>query len=233
MSMIFDMMDAEAKIGYSFKDKSLLRRAFTHSTYSNENKALSNESIEFLGDSVLSFIVTSYIFNKHPEMNEGQLTELRAKIVSRVPLSDTVKLLKLDENMLLGEGERKAGTLSINVYCDLYEAVTGAVYLDGGLENARKFVLRTLNKYLNINQKKETKDYKSLLSEYTQKNLKTTARYQVALKKGPSHNPDFTINVLLRNEIICQGEGETKKAAEQNAAKNAFEILTKNNSIVE
>lgn len=232
MSMIFDMMDAEEKIGYSFKDKNLLRRAFTHSTYSNENKAASNESLEFLGDSVLNFVVTSYIFNKHPEMNEGKLTELRAKIVSRVPLSDTVKLLKLDEDMLLGEGERKAGALSINIYCDLYEAVVGAIYLDGGLEFAKKFILNTLGKYLN-KKGYEEKDYKSVLSEYTQKNLKTTAKYQVALKKGPSHNPDFTVNVLLKNKIVSTGEGETKKAAEQAAAKGAYEILTKEKSVIE
>lgn len=228
MSMIFDMMDAEEKIGYSFKDKSLLRRAFTHSTYSNENKALSNESLEFLGDSVLNFVVTSYIFNKNPHMNEGQLTALRAGIVSRVPLADTVKLYKLDENMLLGEGERKAGVLSINVYCDLYEAITGAIYLDGGLEKAQRFILQTLKKYLNV-EKKNTKDYKSMLSEYTQKYLKTTVKYQVELRKGPSHNPGFVVNVSLNNKVISKGEGSTKKAAEQNAAEIAIGIITKEN----
>lgn len=228
MSMIFEMMDAEAKIGYSFRDKNLLRRSFTHSSYSNENNAASNESLEFLGDSVLNFVVTSYIFDRNPNMNEGQLTKLRATIVSAVPLSETIKFLKLDENILLGEGEKKANNLSHNIYCDLFEAIVGALYLDGGLEIAKKFILKTLSRRLNNGLHKiDTTDYKSQLSEFTQKNLKATVKYQTALKTGPSHNPDFTINVIFNNEIICQGKGNTKKLAEQDAAKNAMEVLKK------
>ena len=228
MSMIFEMTDVETKIGYSFKDKCLLRRAFTHSTYSNENKADNNESLEFLGDSVLNFIVTSYIFKRYPDLNEGQYTRLRASIVSAMPLSETVKALKLNEYMLLGAGEQKTKDLSHNIYCDLYEAVVGAIYLDGGFDFARKFVIKTLDGFLNKNiSLTDNVDYKTKLSEFTQKNLKNTVKYQTAAKTGPSHNPDFTVNITLDGKILCSGTGNNKKSAEQDAAKNAFNILSK------
>ncbi|MCL1901459.1 MAG: ribonuclease III [Firmicutes bacterium] len=227
MSMIFEMTDAEKKLGYSFKDKNLLRQAFTHSSYSNENHAKNNEALEFLGDSVLNFVITSYIFIKYPGLNEGQLTKMRSNIVSATPLSDAVKKLKIDQNMLLGAGEKNSQSLSINIFCDLFEAIVGAIYIDGGLECAKKFILKNLQQQLNLNVNLDFTDYKSKLSEYAQKSLKTKVVYKTATISGPSHNPNFDIDVLVDNNIVGHGFGNTKKSAEQNAAKDALNNLVK------
>jgi len=227
MSMIFEMTDAEKKIGYSFSDKNLLRQAFTHSSYSNENHAKNNEALEFLGDSVLNFVITAYLFNKYPGLSEGQLTKMRSNIVSAVPLSDAVKKLKIDKNMLLGIGEKNSQSLSINIFCDLFEAIVGAIYIDGGLESARKFILKNLNQQLNMNVNLDFTDYKSKLSEFAQKNLKTKVVYKTVSISGPSHNPNFDIDILVDNKVIGHGFGNTKKAAEQNAAKDALNNLVK------
>jgi len=225
MSMIFEMTDAEEKIEYSFKDKNLLRQAFTHSSYSNENNAKNNEALEFLGDSVLNFVITAYLFSKYPGLDEGQLTKMRSTVVSAAPLSAAVKKLKVDKDMLLGAGEQNSGNLSINVFCDLFEAIVGAIFIDGGLENAKQFILKNLKPNLSFNINLDFTDYKSKLSEYVQKNLKKPVSYKITSTTGPAHNPNFNISVFLDDKTVGQGFGNTKKLAEQNAAKDALNNL--------
>ena len=229
MSMIFPIHECEEKLGYSFSDKALLRTCFTHNSYANEHGVESNEKLEFLGDSVLSFTVAEHLY-KTCSGDEGDLTKLRAGLVSTLPLSRAACDCGLDKFMLLGEGEKKNGVR--DTMCEnLFEAIVGGIYLDGGVEKAKKFIYDklinasaggTLGKSpLNI-------DYKSRLQEMVQAGRKKgRIEYVVLGKNGPDHAPTFTCGVNIDGALIASGDGSSKKNAEQKAAEKAINKLKK------
>ncbi|MDD4002751.1 MAG: ribonuclease III [Clostridia bacterium] len=224
--MIFDISEAENRIKYTFKDKILLRQAFTHSSYSNENNALSNERMEFLGDALLNFIIADFLYKKYPDIDEGELTQKRSSLVSAKPLSEAACGLKLEELILLGEGEKKSAYKSVNISADLFESVTAAIYLDGGIANAARFIKYALRKNLSgKNSKSDIIDYKSELSEYSQKKYGKKAKYKLIKQEGYAHMPSFTIAAIVDGKEYSPAKAESKKQAQQLAAENALNII--------
>ncbi|MBO7345241.1 MAG: ribonuclease III, partial [Clostridia bacterium] len=217
--MIFDIYGCEEKIGYSFKNKMLLRQCFTHSSYANEHGEQDNELLEFFGDSILEFVVTEYLF-KNTKGDEGRLTKERAEMVSKTPLLKSVLSLGLDKFVLLSRGLAENNKLEEKLYSSIYEALVAGIYLDGGLLAVKNFISRTLiadyekNKNKKSQKKKPTEDFKSKLQEYVQKKKLGSIRYELLWKKGPDHMPKFRVAVLLNGARIAEGEGESKKGAE-------------------
>lgn len=220
---IFELSEAEKTLNYVFKDKTLLRTCFTHSSYSNENKScLSNERLEFLGDSVLGMVVSEFLFLRDKEYREGVLTAEKQKYVSSVPLSETTKKLGLNRFLLLGAGN-KFDKDNKNICENLYEAIVGGLYLDGGMEVAKKFIYATL---LN-DTKKENKvfDYKSELQVFTQRNKMGIPVYKTLSEMGKSNNPLFKVAVFVEGKMISEAFGNKKSVAEQSCAKTALEFF--------
>ena len=214
----------ETITGYVFKDKLLLRRAFTHSSYINEHRLDRNdcnERIEFLGDAVLELVSSEFLYKKYPEMAEGELTKLRASLVCEPTLAIDAKEINLSEFLILGKGEDKTmGRYRDSVVSDAMESVIGAIYLDGGLKPAREFILRFI---LNdIESKQLYHDAKTALQEIIQNEYETAPVYAITGESGPDHNKSFCAEVSANGEVIGKGEGRTKKSAEQQAA---FEAL--------
>ena len=217
------MKQLEKNIGYHFRDKELLKVAVTHSSYANENRdAIAyNERLEFLGDAVLQLVTSEKLFKENPEMPEGQMSKQRAALVCEDALAGYSHDFDLGQFMLLGKGEESSGGRTRpSILADAFEAVTGAIFLDGGMENAKKFVLRFIDDaHLSL------KDYKTLLQEIIQKNPGEKLTYVVTGESGPDHNKSFTIEVHLNSNVIGSGEGKSKKRAEQAAAKEALVLM--------
>lgn len=221
------MADLEKNIGYRFGDRSILDEALTHSSYANEHgldRIESNERLEFLGDAILSIIVAEYLYAKRPKLPEGELTKQRAALVCEGALAKFANEINLGDSIKLGKGEVKGGgdkrpsTLS-----NCFEALIAAIYLDGGMEPARYFVLRFVQEHDKLEE--DTWDYKTELQEVIQKNPEEKLRYVVANEEGPDHDKTFTVEVLLNSNVIGRGEGHSKKAAEQKAAKEALSLM--------
>ena len=222
------MESLEKNIGYSFKDKSLLKLALTHSSYANEmgDASRCNERLEFLGDSVLSLIVSEYIYNKYPNMPEGELTRLRASLVCEKSLCEFSKQLNIGEYMLLGKGEsQNGGRERPSILADAFEAVLAAIYLDAGFEYAKKHVLRFVIEELNHTEDEVFKDYKTTLQEVIQRNREEHLSYILVDESGPDHNKLFKVEVHLNSNVIGSGVGKSKKQAEQLAAKQALQLM--------
>lgn len=222
--MIELLAKTEEKIGYVFKDKTLLRKALTHSSYLNEHRDAEecNERLEFLGDSVLSLICSDHLYHTR-KGDEGDLTKTKALLVCEEALSTYAKELNLGESLLLGRGEKLAGAEHRNsILCDEVEAILGAIYLDGGYENARSFILPFLIRGAeNFRQH----DYKTVLQEVIQKNPGESLKYVIADDFGPEHEKTFLCHLYLNSNRISEGRGRSKKAAEQAAAKEALELM--------
>lgn len=222
-----DYSELENLIGYSFNDKNHLDIAFTHKSYTNENlvkKHQSYERYEYLGDAILEFLVSRFLFDTYPDMPEGKLTKLRASIVCEFTLSKLSRELNLGNYGFFSKGERNTGGYNRDsILCDMFESLLGAIYLDGGLEEADGFVKRLL--LTDIENKVLYYDSKSMLQEYSQKN-NIVLSYNLLSESGPEHNKQYHVNVMLDEEIIAEGIGHSKKSAEQNAA---FEALNKLN----
>ncbi|WIF94611.1 ribonuclease III [Caminicella sporogenes] len=222
-----NILKFETVINYTFKDKELLLEALTHSSYANEKKKKNykyNERLEFLGDAVLSIIISDYLFRKYPNLPEGDLTKTRAKIVCEPTLSDCARDIKLGDFLLLGKGEKSTGGKDrTSILADAFEAVIGAIYLDGGLEKARDFVLKQMSKVIEdaVNGKIFI-DYKTKLQEILQNENNIKITYEVVKEKGPDHNKIFYTQVKKNDEIIGYGSGKSKKESEQSAAKMAL-----------
>lgn len=218
--------ELENLIGYSFSDKSLLDTAFTHKSYTNENivkKHESYERFEYLGDAILEFLVSKYLFDTYPDKPEGELTKLRASIVCEFTLSKLSRELNLGSYGYFSKGERNTGGPNRDsILCDMFESLLGAIYLDGGLEEANIFVKRLL--LTDIEHKKLYYDSKSKLQEYAQKN-NITLCYNLISENGPEHDKEYKVNVQLSDKIISEGTGHSKKTAEQNAAFSALKLL--------
>lgn len=215
----------EEKLGYTFQNPALLTRALTHSSYANEQNAPGdNERLEFLGDSVLGFITAEYLFSEHKGVPEGELTRLRAYAVCEKSLDVYAKQLGLGEFLLLGKGEeRTGGRTRASVLSDAFEAVIAAMYLDGGMEAVKPFVLRYVGPY--VEAKPVFRDYKTTLQEVTQQNPGETLEYAVVSESGPDHDKHFTVEVHLNSNVLGRGSGPSKKKAEQAAARQALELM--------
>lgn len=221
-----DLDNFQKRIGYEFKDISILKNALTHSSYANEKmtgKFKDNERLEFLGDAVLEVTSSDNIYRNNPKMNEGRMTRLRASIVCEPTLAMCAREIKLDEYIMLGKGEEMTGGRSRDsIVSDAFEAVIGAIYLDGGFANAKEFVNQfVLN---DIENKQLFFDSKTILQEVVQaKGLE--AQYELLEETGPEHDKTFHVHAFIKGEFDVKGQGHTKKAAEQKAAYNALLYL--------
>lgn len=221
------MDELERKIEYTFKNRDYLFEALTHSSYANENAGCfpCNERMEFLGDAVLSIISAEYLYTKFPKMPEGRLTKLRSSLVCTQSLSAFAKEIELGAYLKMGKGETASGGANRpSVLENAFEAMIAAIYLDGGMEEARRFVLRFLSREVE-NQHSNFHDYKSLLQEIIQQNPDETLTYTVVGTSGPDHDKRFDVELKLNSNIIGKGHGTSKKNAEQLAAKEALELM--------
>ena len=219
------MQELEKNLGYTFKNKDLLKQALTHSSYANETRTQSNERLEFLGDSVLSLIVSDHIYNRF-NTPEGELTKLRAALVCETSLYEFSKELNIGEFMLLGKGEQQyKGNERPSILADAFESVLAAIYLEGGMNPAKELVLRFVKEDLIHIEKITFKDYKTKLQEVIQKNPEERLEYVLVDEQGPDHNKEFTVDIMLNSNVIATGKGRSKKAAEQSAASKALELM--------
>ncbi len=226
------MEKLENLLDYKFKDLSLLENALTHSSYANEVKGSrsSNERLEFLGDSVLSIIVSDYIYKNFKNMPEGELTRLRSSLVCEKALCSFSRELNLGKYLLLGKGEEKGGGRDRDsILADAFEAVLAAIYLDGGIAPARKHVMNFVLRELKTHSAEDSfKDYKTELQEIIQRNPEESVVYKLISEKGPDHDKEFTVTVYLNSNAIGTGSGKSKKQAEQMAAMQALKLMGKN-----
>lgn len=222
------MREFEKKIGYTFENPLLLETAFTHSSYVNEGKheRENNERLEFLGDSVLSVLVAEHLYRSFPKKTEGELTKLRASLVCDHSLAEFAKRISLGDQLVMGKGEANSGGRTrLSNLEDAFEALVGAIYLDGGLEQARRFVLSFLPKKIDLAQSERLQDYKTQLQEIIQQNPEEKLRYVMVGESGPDHDKRFSVEVCLNSNVIGRGSGKSKKQAEQSAAKQALELM--------
>ena len=216
--------ELEQRLGYTFRNRKLLEHALTHSSYANENRKdglTSNERLEFLGDSVLGFVVASYLFETYPERPEGELTKLRAALVCEKSLAAAAAKLNLGAALLLGQGEEHGGgRKSSSITADAKESVLAAAYLDGGLEAASGIIHRLI---LSAGiPDLQDQDYKTRLQELVQREKNQQLSYQLTGESGPDHDKHFSVAVLLNDKVVGCGEGRSKKHAEQAAAAAAI-----------
>ncbi len=228
-----DILEFEEKINYKFKDKKLLEKAFSHSSYANESKKRmieSNERLEFLGDAVLELVISEYIYNHYKEMPEGELTKFRANIVCEPTLAKEARKLDIGKFLKLGKGEENTGGRERDsILADAFESVIGAIFLDGGIESAKNYILGLMIPVAKELQNSfRIADYKTYLQEILQKESKETVIYNIINESGPDHNKKFVAAAFHKNVKISEGEGRTKKEAEQKAAYN----FLKNNKVI-
>ena len=223
------MKDLEEQLGYRFQDPRLLENALTHSSYANEHKEKgipSNERLEFLGDSILGMVVADHLFQEHPKLPEGELTRIRASLVCERSLYQVGQQLKLGSFLRLGRGERSGGGRERpSILADAVEAILAAVYLDGGLAQARQLIERLILDH--EGEQQGTQDYKTMLQELVQRKSGQVLSYELTGESGPSHAKNFTVCVCLNGKSLGSGQGRSKKAAEQAAAQAAVAALKK------
>ena len=217
------MQELEKKLNYTFRNQELLREALNHSSYANEHRSQglgSNERLEFLGDSVLGFVTAEYLFARHPDLPEGDLTRIRAALVCEQSLHEVAQKLNLGSYLKLGKGEEAGGGRHrASILADATESVFAAVYLDGGLEAARALIHRVLlDKERETDVEERRRDYKTELQELVQRRSNQTLQYELVSASGPDHAKVFTSRVLLNGQPIGKGQGHSKKEAEQAAA---------------
>ena len=214
----------ENRIGYEFRNRNLLILALTHSSYANEKKlgkAGCNERLEFLGDSILGFVVANYLYRSFPDKPEGELTRMRASLVSEDALFQFAQEIHLGEYLRLGHGEDLGGGRNRpSVVSDAFEAVIAALYLDGGMEVAKSFILPFITE-----GKHAEADYKTRLQEIVQQNPEERLSYVVEQESGPDHDKHFVVAVRFNSDKVARGEGRSKKMAEQHAAREALKLL--------
>ena len=218
------LKELQQKIGYQFKDETLLKQALTHSSFANEqkiNKLGNYERLEFLGDAVLELVSSEFLFNENKDMPEGQLTRLRASMVCEPALAYCARDISLGAYILLGKGEESTGGRKRDsIISDVMEAVIGAIFLDGGIDNAKKYIYRFV--LSDLEDKILFMDSKTLLHEDIQKNNTAQLRYELVGETGPDHDKEFSVEAYLDEKLIGTGVGRTKKAAEQQAAYEAL-----------
>lgn len=224
---LWELLDS---LNVKINNRRLILNAFVHASYVNEHDHFKedNERLEFIGDAVLQIIVSEFLYNHEKNLSEGDMTLYRARLVREEALVEYSEILSLNQYLLLGMGEeRTGGRERPSINADLFEALLGAIYLDSGLENARKIVDAVLEKDLSKVNITTITDYKTKLQEYVQSDRRESVKYEVINTTGPSNAPEFEVVVKLNNLVFGQGKGTSKKRAEQEAAKNAFEKLVK------
>lgn len=222
------MQQFEEIIRYSFRNGELLHEALSHSSYANENKRArhSNERLEFLGDSVLSLVVSEYLFQHFKHLPEGELTKIRASLVCEKALHSFAQRIDLGDFLLLGKGEEHTGGRErASILADAFEAVIAAIYLDGGLEAAKKHILSFIPRNIDSRKTISFNDYKTILQEIIQQNPEERVEYVMKSQSGPDHDKAFVVQVCLNSNVIGNGTGRSKKEAEQMAAKEALELM--------
>ena len=225
-----ELNELEARIGYRFRDDSLLRTALTHSSFANEHfggREGCNERLEFLGDSVLSLTVCNYLYRTYPELPEGRLTVLRKNLVCQRALADYATKLSLGSFLLLGKGEAKDGREKPKLLEDAFEALLGAIYLDSGsLETVAAFLLPFIKGEIAKMEKElqPLEDYKTLLQQYVQQTPGEELRYELTGEEGPDNAQTFEVRVLVNSNCFGTGRGSSKNEAEQNAAREALKL---------
>ncbi|HXL15030.1 MAG TPA: ribonuclease III [Methylomirabilota bacterium] len=235
----FDLRGFEAVLHYKFRDTELARQALTHRSYlhslpdKEKGGGESNERMEFLGDSVVGLVVNEFLYRKFTSLREGELTKMKSLLVSRVILSRTAKDMGLGDHILLSEAETGSGGRDrASILADTLEGVIGAVYLDGGLEPARRLTERLLLRQVHeILSDANLANYKSMLQEYVQGEFKTHPQYRISSEIGPDHEKVFTVEVVVNQKVLGRGHGSNKKEAEQEAARDAllhFEKIVRN-----
>ena len=220
--------DLEAAIGYKFKDISLLQNALAHSSYANErwhNSLMSNERLEFLGDSILGMMVAEYLYRTFPDRPEGELTRMRADMVCEQTLAAVAGRIDLGRHLLLGNGEEQGGGRTRNsILADAVESVIAASFLDGGMEAARQFIQKFILVEVPV-KKLHNVDYKTGLQELVQQKKNQVLTYTRVGESGPDHDKRFDVEVKLNGKVVGLGSGSSKKRAEQDAARAAMELL--------
>ena len=220
--------DLEEAIGYRFHNISLLQNALTHSSFANErwhNSLLSNERLEFLGDSILGMLVAEYLYRNFPDRPEGELTRMRADMVCEKTLASVAARIHLGDHLMLGHGEEQGGGRSRDsILADAVESVIAACFLDGGIEAAQKFIRTFILVEVPVSQMHNT-DYKTKLQELVQQKKNQVLSYTLTGESGPDHDKHFTVAVSLNGGMVGQGEGRSKKRAEQEAARAAIRNL--------
>ncbi len=223
-----DLIELERRLGYSFEDKDLLRRALIHRSFAFERKLNENyEVLEFLGDAVIGLIVSEELIKRFPDKREGELSQIRAFLVSEPSLAELAKSINLGKYLYLGKGEKRSGGKEkSSILCDVFESLFGALYLDAGFKKSKElFKEKFLPLLWKILDRAITyKDFKSYLQEITQRDYKVVPTYQLVKVEGPDHDRKFTVECQVR-EIKTIGKGKTKKGAEQEAAKEMLKVL--------
>ena len=222
-----DFAQFEESLNLNFKNKDLLREAFTHRSYINESNRSDlshNERLEFLGDAVLELVVTDYLFKKYPDRTEGDLTSYRSALVNAVTLGEVARTLGMNEYLLLSKGEAKdTGKARQIILANTFEALVGALYLDQKYDGAEAFIAeRLLPLTPEIVEKELWKDAKSFLQEKAQEEMGVTPTYKVVREVGPDHDKKFVVAVLLGDELVAEAQGKSKQEAEQGAAAQAL-----------
>ena len=219
----------EAKIGYHFHNRELLRTALTHSSYANERhegSCQSYERLEFLGDSILGLTAAEFLFQHQPPLPEGRMTRLRAELVCEASLHQVALKLELGRYMRLGRGEENTGGRQRpSILADMVEAIIAAMYLDSGMEQCRRFVHEMILKDAQIDDSHRTADYKTQLQELVQRKSDQHISYTMTGESGPDHNKSFSFSVAINGVVAGEGTGRSKKEAEQMAARQALEAL--------
>ena len=218
--------ELENKIGYTFHEKKLLRQALTHTSYAYENNVESYEKLEFLGDSILEFVSSKYLFEHYPNLKEGEMTKVRADAVCEDSLYKIGVKLNFSDFFYLGKSEKSTYRGKKSIHADCVEAVIAAIYLDSSLEEAEKFILKHIREEIEYASKNVgLKDYKTVLQEKLQENGEVVIKYTIIKEEGPDHNKLFTSQVEVAGRPLATGIGHSKKTSEMEAAKKALEQL--------
>ena len=222
-----NLEELEKNIGYTFKNKELLKQALRHTSYANERNLESNEKLEFLGDSILEFLSSKYIYKNYPNLREGEMTKVRATVVCGNSLSKVAKLHNFSDFLYLGRSEKKTrGSERPAILEDAVEAVIAAIYLDGGIEPAEKFIVENLKREIaEATKHVGDKDYKTVLQEKLQEHGDVKIEYKTIGESGPDHNKTFEADVEVNGKFLAKGKGKSKKEAQMHAAKKALENL--------
>jgi len=220
------MKELETRIGYEFQNKELLKNALTHTSYAYENKVKSNERLEYLGDSILEFVSSKYLFENFVHLSEGEMTKVRAYSVCEDSLFKIAEKHNFSDFLYLGRSEKMSHSIKKAIIADSVEAVIAAIYLDGGLEPVEKFILENIKEQVEFaSQNVGMKDYKTVLQEELQKNGEVLIQYHLLKEEGPDHAKIFTVNVECDGKELAEGTGKSKKKAEMEAARKALEVL--------
>lgn len=221
-----DFNECEKSIGYNFKNKLLLTEAFTHTSYAYENKVKSNERLEYLGDSILEFVISEYLFLNYTNLSEGEMTKVRANVVCEDSLFEIAKRHNFSDFLYLGRSEQHSQNSKKAILADSVEAVIAAIFLDSNLENSKRFILENLKDTVEIASKNVgMKDYKTVLQEKLQVHGEVKIQYEVIAEEGPDHDKTFIVNVSCNGKVLALGKGKNKKNAEMEAAKAALENI--------